>query len=68
VSLKELGFSLVGFDPVAMQKKAVNLIGEDQLLEWHTLLAEGSRERHGLREGNVGDRRRPESAGLASAT
>src|SRR5580704_7748158 len=54
-----------------MQKKAMNLIGEDQLLEWNALLSERPGERHGLRKGDITivvaldeqDRRAPGSNG-----
>src|SRR5690242_13243283 len=44
---------MIGGKPVAMQKKIVNLVGEDELLDFDALLAKARGEVHGLREIHV---------------
>ena len=53
MSIEEFGFGLIGFEPVAMQQEAVDLIGEDKLFKLDTLAPERTRQRHGLGEGDV---------------
>src|SRR5215831_13464896 len=44
---------MIGGQPVAVQKKIVNLVGEDQLLDFDALVAKAGGEVHGLREIDV---------------
>src|SRR6185312_16939275 len=50
LSAKEIGASLVGLHPVAMQQEVVNFIGEYQLFEVDPLFPQRSCKFHGLRE------------------
>jgi hypothetical protein len=44
---------VVGGEPVGVGQKIVDLVGKNELIEFHALFAEGVHERDGFAEGHV---------------
>ena len=51
--VEEIAGGVVDREPVAMQKKIVNFVGEDELFDFHVFGAKAGNQIYGLSEKNV---------------